>query len=117
MPHSHINVGVTDTMKASESHQGTSLAIPQSIAPTPPPCEPATRHRTVTERAIRTDQVGFGSQQVRLAYSVKESAEILGVSEKTIRRLIQRRLLRASRALRHLLIPKKELDRFLDETI
>jgi excisionase family DNA binding protein len=53
----------------------------------------------------------------RLAYSVKEAAEILGVSEKTVRRLIDRRLLRVSRAIRHLLIPRRELERFLEETI
>jgi excisionase family DNA binding protein len=52
----------------------------------------------------------------RLAYSVHEAAEMLGVSDKTVRRLIHRKLLRPSRALRHLLIPKKEIERFLDET-
>ena len=52
----------------------------------------------------------------RLAFSVKETADILGLSEKTIRRLVARRLLRSSRALRHLLIPKKEIERFLDQT-
>jgi excisionase family DNA binding protein len=52
----------------------------------------------------------------RLAFSVKETADILGLSEKTIRRLIARRLLRSSRALRHLLIPRKEIERFLDQT-
>lgn len=41
---------------------------------------------------------------------------MLGVSDKTVRRLLDRKLLRASRALRHLLIPKAELDRFLKET-
>jgi len=52
----------------------------------------------------------------RLAFSVKEAAEILGVSEKTIRRLVARGLLRSSKALRHLLIPKKEIERFLETT-
>lgn len=52
----------------------------------------------------------------RLALSVKETAEALGVCEKTVRRLIQRRLLRASQALRHWLIPKTEIERFLRET-
>lgn len=56
------------------------------------------------------------SQLPRLAYNVREAAEILGVSEKSVRRLIIRRLLRPSRALRHLLIPKKEIERFLEET-
>ena len=52
----------------------------------------------------------------RLAYSVKEAAEILGVSDKTIRRLVDRGLLKPSRAIRHLLIPGKELERFLQDT-
>ena len=53
----------------------------------------------------------------RLAFSVKETAQILGVCEKTVRRLISRNLIRASKALRHLIIPKKEIIRFLDETL
>jgi len=53
----------------------------------------------------------------RLAFSVRESAQMLGVSEKSVRRLISRKLLRPSRALRHLRIPKKEIERFLDETL
>ena len=52
----------------------------------------------------------------RLAYSVREAADMLGVCEKTIRRLIHRGLLHPSIALRHLLIPKKEIERFLEET-
>jgi excisionase family DNA binding protein len=52
----------------------------------------------------------------RLAFSVRETAEMLGISEKTVRRLISRGLLRPSRALRHLLIPKKEIERFLEQT-
>ena len=52
----------------------------------------------------------------RLAFSVRETAEMLGVSEKTVRRLIGRGLIRPSRALRHLLISKKEIERFLEQT-
>ncbi len=52
----------------------------------------------------------------RLALSVRETAATLGVCEKTVRRLINRRRLRASNALRHLLIPRTEVDRFLRET-
>jgi len=52
----------------------------------------------------------------RLAFSVEESAKLLGISEKSVRRLIDRGLLRASRALRHLLISKKEIERFLERT-
>ncbi len=53
----------------------------------------------------------------RLAYSIKEVAVAFGVSEKSVRRLIDRGKLRPSRALRHLRIPKKEVERFLDETL
>ena len=52
----------------------------------------------------------------RLAFSVQETAEALGVCEKTIRRLVARGLLRPSRALRHLLIARREIERFLAET-
>jgi excisionase family DNA binding protein len=53
----------------------------------------------------------------RLAYSVRETADLLGVSEKSVRRLIARQLLRPCKALRHLLIPRAELERFLKETV
>ena len=71
------------------------------------------------------DLSGFGPPEVmadppssngRLAFSVQETAKMLGVSDKTVRRLISRKLLRPSRALRHILIPKKEIERFPDET-
>src|SRR5438477_9649453 len=78
----------------------------------------------LSTKARRSDSVetGYRSQHAllldsRMAFSVKETAAILGLSEKTVRRLVNRNLLRASRALRHLLIPKKEIQRFLDETM
>jgi excisionase family DNA binding protein len=55
-------------------------------------------------------------QPPRLAFSVRETAQMLGMSEKTVRRLIDRKLLRASRALRHLRIAKTEIERFMEET-
>ena len=48
----------------------------------------------------------------RLMFTVKETAEILGISEKTVYRLIQKNLLRTSRALRHIKIPRSEIERF-----
>jgi excisionase family DNA binding protein len=53
----------------------------------------------------------------RLAFSVRETARMLGVSEKTVRRLVVRGLLHPSRALRHLLIPRSEIVRFLHDTL
>lgn len=48
------------------------------------------------------------------ALKVKEAAKYLGgLSPITIRRLIQRGIIRPNRALRHILIPISELDRFL----
>jgi excisionase family DNA binding protein len=52
----------------------------------------------------------------RLAYSVAESAQMLNLSEKTILRLIQRNLLKASKALRHKRITARSLREFLATT-
>jgi len=53
----------------------------------------------------------------RLAYTMEETAKILGVSYITVHRLIKRGLLRSSTALRHKLIPATEIERFLKATI
>lgn len=53
-------------------------------------------------------------ERERLAYSVKEAADLLGVDYFSIYRLIQRGKLRACRALRgKLLVPRTELLRLL----
>ena len=52
----------------------------------------------------------------RLAYTVKETAEILGISQATVYRLLYRGLLRSSLALRSKLIAKSEIERFLKDT-
>ncbi|MCP5524074.1 MAG: helix-turn-helix domain-containing protein [Verrucomicrobiales bacterium] len=52
----------------------------------------------------------------RLAFSIQETAAMLGLSDKSVRRLIWRGLLHPSRALRHIRIPKDEIERFLRET-
>jgi len=45
---------------------------------------------------------------------IKDAAKYLGgVSQISVRRLIDRGLIKQNRALRHLLIPISELDRFL----
>lgn len=54
-------------------------------------------------------------QRERLSYSIHEAAELLGVDYFSVYRLIQRRKLRACRALRgKLLIPRTELLRLLN---
>ncbi len=50
------------------------------------------------------------------ALKIKDAAQYLGgVSNVTVRRLIQRGLIEPNRALRHILISIGELDRFLEE--
>jgi hypothetical protein len=50
------------------------------------------------------------------ALKLKGAAEYLGgVSQITVQRLIDRGLIKPNRALRHILIPIGELDRFLTE--
>ena len=53
----------------------------------------------------------------RLAYTMRETATILGVSYITVHRLIRRGLLKSSTALRHKLIPASEIERFLKSTL
>ena len=48
-----------------------------------------------------------------MVYTVEETAEILKVSSKTVYRLVERKMLAAIKALRHLRITKKSLDQFL----
>jgi excisionase family DNA binding protein len=50
------------------------------------------------------------------ALKIKQAAEYLGgISTTSVRRLIKRGLIKVNRALRHVLIPVAELDRFLAE--
>ena len=53
----------------------------------------------------------------KLAYSPAEAAQVLGVCQETIYRLIKRGLLRSSSALRTKVIPHTEIQRFLANTL
>jgi len=48
---------------------------------------------------------------------MQEMADIFGVPHITVHRLIKRGLLQSSSALRHKLISKSEIERFLQQTI
>jgi excisionase family DNA binding protein len=84
--------------------------------------ENSQNHQRLLERSGRTlPQVSLAEansapRPERMAFSVKETAALLGISEKTVRRLVERKLLNPSRALRHLLFSRKEVQRFLDES-
>jgi len=49
------------------------------------------------------------------ALKLKDAAIYIGISVVSVRRLIRRGLIKPNRALRHILIPVAELDRFLKE--
>lgn len=52
----------------------------------------------------------------RLSYTMKEAAEIIGVSYITMHRLLQRGYIKSSSALRTKIIAHTELERFLKVT-
>lgn len=52
----------------------------------------------------------------KLAYTMREAAQVLGVSYVTIHRLLKRGLLRSSSALRTKVISHSEIERFLRAT-
>jgi len=52
----------------------------------------------------------------RLAFTLDEAAEALGLSYATLWRLLQRGLPKRSLAVRKIIIPRTELERFLKET-
>jgi excisionase family DNA binding protein len=66
---------------------------------------------------IEPDNTQTDAGLPRLAYTMKETAKILGVSYITIHRLLKRGKLRASDAIRNKVIPLTEIERFLRESI
>jgi hypothetical protein len=61
--------------------------------------------------------IDTNSGLARLAYSMEETAGILGISYISVHRLCKRGLLKSLTALRHKLIPKTEIERFLKSTL
>lgn len=56
----------------------------------------------------------LGNEQ--LAFKVPEAAKLLGISSKSLRRLIKRGLIASSRGLRHYLVSRAEISRYLRDT-
>jgi excisionase family DNA binding protein len=71
----------------------------------------------MTNVPIADNSVSSKTELPRLAYTMAETAKILGVSYITVHRLIKRGLLKSSTALRHKLIPATEITRFLNSTL
>ena len=57
------------------------------------------------------------SASERIFLSVEEVAERFGISKKSVYRLLDRGLLKASSALRHKMILKKSVDEFVKNTV
>ena len=53
----------------------------------------------------------------QLAFSMNEAAQVLGISYISVHRLLKRGLLKSSTALRHKIIPRTEIERFLNATL
>ena len=66
--------------------------------------------------ATTTETMSDAQALPKLAYSMEETARILGVSYMSVQRLIKRGQLRSSTALRHKVIPLTEIQRFLHAT-
>jgi excisionase family DNA binding protein len=54
---------------------------------------------------------------LKLLYTIPQTAFLLSQSEKTIRRLLERGLLKASKATRHILITRDSILTFLKTTV
>lgn len=63
----------------------------------------------ITNGELRTVQV----KPARLAYNLTECAAQLGISESSVRRLIQRGRLRRVQGFRHILVPASELQKLV----
>ena len=50
----------------------------------------------------------------KLGYKISEAAQVIGVSESSIRRAIRNGEIRPVRKLRHVIIPISEIERYLE---
>ena len=71
----------------------------------------------VSRKQFLAVQEGTKPALPKLAFSMQESADALGVSYISVHRLLKRGLLKSSTALRRKLIPASELARFLNDTL
>ena len=76
---------------------------------------PFSKAEAIMNNATNTPPQAINSAP-RLAYTVQEVAEMLAVSPKTIYRLVDRGLLKSSKALRHLRITRQSIEAFLEAT-
>jgi excisionase family DNA binding protein len=71
----------------------------------------------MAKHTMPTDNQSERPALPKLAYTMEETAQVMGVSYITVHRLLKRGLLRSSTALRSKLIPRAEIERFLKATL
>ena len=76
-----------------------------------PHIEPPVQNHSTSAFAAKAES--HEHKPSRRAYKIHEAAEILGITSISVRRLIDRGLLRPCRALRHVLVPVDEIERLL----
>lgn len=67
--------------------------------------------------AVLKQHEGVNAGLTKLLYTVKETAFLLGISTKSVRRLLARGLLKASPALRVKLITRESIEAFAKNTL
>jgi excisionase family DNA binding protein len=72
---------------------------------------------TVSPRHFEPQDLMDDGKLLKLLYTIAETAFLLSQSDKTIRRLLERGLLRASKATRHILITRESILAFLKTTV
>ena len=105
--HETITINFTGQIVLSRAVLQELLQPPLRIAPLPAAQQPKCRAWT---RWMADGKLP------RLAYTMQETAEILGTSYITVWRLTKRGLLRSSAATRTKMISRKEIERFLEST-
>jgi excisionase family DNA binding protein len=104
-------------MKNKNIGGGMNARVPHQCEDNPKAARKTTRASTRAARgACATLTPRWDTSLPRAAFSMAETAEILGVSYITVHRLLRRGVLRSSKALRCKLISAEEINRFLKET-
>lgn len=70
------------------------------------------KHALDKKGEVKNSGHGQQKQRDKLLFKIHEAAPILGISTVSVRRLIARGELAVNRKLRHVLIPRTELERF-----
>jgi hypothetical protein len=100
---------MSNEVKSTNAASAASTTTSTSARP-----EDINERTNATSTATTTTSTPATPPLPRLAYTLKETAQILGISYISAYRLVQRGLLKSSDALRTKMIARTEIDRFLN---